>query len=131
MCMASENPGREMAGHDDDIYRQADGVNIRISGLRDEDVFTRDSVYREIVKTIGKLSRMIKMLDFTLNVKKYHEEGNRKKYSVKVRVMSDEGIFHADDHEWSIFKAVEKTLAKMENEIVRKEEKSKVHTKAH
>ena len=132
--MNSENPGRKIAGHDDEMYKQVDGINIRVSGLQEEDVFTRDGVYKEMVKTIGKLSKMIKILDFTLNVKKYHEEGDegkRKKYSINARIMSNEGMFHADDHEWSIFKAVEKTMQKLENEVFRKEDRSKVHKKAH
>ncbi len=129
--MTSENPGRQISSHDGDIYRQVDGVNIRVSGLQEEDVFTRDGVYKEIVGTIKRLRKMIFISDFTLNVKKYHETGSRKKYSIKIRILCDRGTFHADDHEWSIFKAVEKTLEKLENEVFRKEDRSKVHTKAH
>jgi ribosome-associated translation inhibitor RaiA len=129
--MTSESPGSGTVGHDGDVCRQIGGVNVRVSGLQEEDIFTRDGVYNEIEKTIRKLMKMMTIADFKLNLKKYHETGNRKKYSVKVMIISDRGMFHADDYEWSIFKAVEKTLAKMENEVFRKEDRGKVHTKAH
>jgi ribosome-associated translation inhibitor RaiA len=121
----------EILSSDDEFYKEAEGVRIRVSGLQGEDVFTRDGVYKGIVASIKKLRKMLAISDLTLNVKKYHETGDRHKYSIKIRIMSDRGTFHADDHEWSIFKAVEKALEKLESEVFRKEDRGKVHTKAH
>ncbi len=128
--MASENSGRKASSHDDDIYRQVDGVNIRVSGLREEDVFTRDGVYKEITNTLGKLMSAISISDCTLNVKRHHETGGRRKYSARISIVSDIGGFRADDHEWSIFKAVRLALEKLEREVFRKEGRTKVHARA-
>ena len=128
--MTSNHTGKERSSHNDDVYRQVEGIHIRVSGLREEDVFTRDGVYDEMVGTMKKLMSMLTISDFTLNVKKYHETGDRKKYSVKIRLITDKGDFHADDCEWSIFRAVKKTLEKLEREVFRKEGKEKVHSRA-
>ena len=121
--MSSENISGNIASSDDEIYRQVEGVHIRVSGLQEEDVFTRDGVYKEIVKTLKKVLAMARVSDLTLNVKKYHEEGSRKKYSVRIRLITDDGDFNSDDYEWDIFKAVKKTLEKLEREFFKKKSK--------
>lgn len=128
--MTSNHTGKERSSHNEDVYRQAEGMHIRVSGLREEDVFTRDGVYDEMVGTTKKLTSMLTISDFTLNVKKYHETGDRKKYSVKIRLITDKGDFHADDCEWGIFKAVKKALEKLEREVYRKEGKDNIHSRA-
>jgi ribosome-associated translation inhibitor RaiA len=126
--MASGHSGKGASS--DDAYGQVGGVHVRVSGLQEEDVFTRDGVYNEIAGTLKKLTGMLVISDCTLNVKKYHETGGRKKYSVKLGIISDKGDFHADDHEWDIFKAVKLALEKLEREVFRKEGKGKVHARA-
>ena len=128
--MSSGNASETGLSHDDEIHSQVDDVHIRVSGLNDEDMMARDVVYSEIVKSLMKIKKMIPVTDFTLNVKKYHEKGGRKKYSIKARVIGDEGDFQSDDHEWDIFKAVKLTLEKLEREIYRREDRKKVHSRA-
>ncbi len=129
--MTSEKTDSQPASRDDDICRQIGGVNVRVSGFQEEDIFTREGVYTEIEKTIKKLACMVNIADFKLNLKKYKEEGKGKKYSIKIMIISNRGLFHADDYEWSIFKAVEKALKKLETEFFKKEDKGKFHTRAH
>lgn len=128
--MTSENASDTGSSHDDEMYRKVDDVHIRVSGLGDEDGMVRDGVYSEIVKSLVKIKKMIHVTDFTLNVKKYHEKGGRKKYSIKARAIGDSGDFQSDDHEWDIFTAVKITLEKLGREIYRKEDRGKVHSRA-
>ncbi len=129
--MTSDSTGNETTSHGDGISRHADGLQIRVAGLQEEDVFIRDGIYNEAEGTLKKLASIMTVSDFTLNVKKHHDTGKRKKYSVRIRVLSDKGSFRADDYEWDIFKAVKKTLEKLEREVYRDESKSKSFTISH
>ncbi len=128
--MTSENIPKAYGSCDDELYKQVGDVNIRVSGLNEEEKDARDGVYAEIVKSIVKIKKMVHVIDFTLNVKKYHEAGNRKKYSINARVIGDSGDFQADASEWDIFKAARLALDKLEKEIFRHMEKEKMQPKS-
>jgi len=130
--MGSEEEGKNAASRDDKsgIDSKPEGVHLRVSGMQDEDVFTRDSVYTEAMSVVKKIMKMIQVSDFALNVKKYHEAGSRHKFSIRIRLVSGSDIFQADDYEWDIHKAVKKTLEKLEREVHRREAKKTVYTRA-
>ncbi|MBN1896319.1 MAG: hypothetical protein JW789_01155 [Candidatus Aenigmarchaeota archaeon] len=128
--MTSENIPKAYDSRDDEFYRQIGDVNIRISGLNEEEKDVRDGVYAEIVKSLVKTKKMVHVIDFTLNIKKYHEAGSRKKYAINIRIICDSGDFQADASEWDIFKVVRIALDKLEKEIFRHMEKEKMQPKS-
>ncbi|MBN2331456.1 MAG: HPF/RaiA family ribosome-associated protein [Candidatus Aenigmarchaeota archaeon] len=113
---------------DDDIFG---GVIVSISGIHEEDGFVRDNVQGEISKALGKLSRVMEVTDFSMHVRKYHEEGNRAKYSVHGKIITAESEFYAEDFAWELEKAVKGLLDKLEKEMLRHAEKAKDHGRAH
>jgi hypothetical protein len=102
-----------------------DGVNVTISGIHEEDEFVRLKLNEEIVHTISKLGKMIPIDSFVMHVRKYHKTGNRIKYSVQTRLITEKGEFFSDDYAWELTKAAKGTLEKLESEVIRKSEKEK------
>jgi ribosome-associated translation inhibitor RaiA len=100
-------------------------ISVSISGLEEADYFTKSRVHEEAEHLLEKVRRFMEVTAFELHVKTYHKEGKRKKFSVHARLLTDRREFFAEEAEWNLGKAVSGALEKIENEAVRKEEKSK------
>jgi ribosome-associated translation inhibitor RaiA len=100
-------------------------MQIEISGIHEEDDFIKSKLNEEIGHTIDKLGKMLNITSFVMHVKKYHETGNKKKYSIQARLLTDDGDFFADDFAWELTKAAKGVLQKLETEVIRKVEKEK------
>ncbi len=106
----------------EDIF---DGVNVTVSGIHDEDEFMRSKVNEEISHAVKKLGSIVPLSGFVMHVRKYHETGNKKKYSVQARLVTEEGNFFSDDYAWDLTKAVKGALDKLEREVTHKSGKEK------
>jgi ribosome-associated translation inhibitor RaiA len=107
---------------DENIF---DGVNVSISGIQEEDEFVRSKLKEETGHTIDKLGKMFTIESFVMHVRKYHKTGNRVKYSVQARLITEKGDFFSDDYAWELTKAAKGALEKLESEVIRKSEKEK------
>jgi len=112
------------------IGKKVEGIYVRISGLQEEDNFIKSVVDEEIRNEVRKLGKFFPIKQMIIHVDKYHETGKRIKYSVKARMMTERGMFFADDHAWDVTKAVRGILQKFEREILEKKEKRKVYRRA-
>jgi len=102
-----------------------EGVYVSVMGIKDEDVFLKSLVDKEIERFVQKAGRMIPSIDHVVvHIDRYKEAGTRSKYSVKARVITGKGIFFADSDEWDLTKAVGEVLDTLEREIVKRKEKS-------
>jgi ribosome-associated translation inhibitor RaiA len=109
------------------IGKSLETVYIRVSGLGDEDEFIKKKVDELIEKTINKLLKAVKVTYVAIHVDTYKkkERGERMKYSVHGRIMTDKGSFFASDHEWEPTKAMKLFLEKIEKEIYKQLDKNR------
>ena len=107
------------------MRRAVKGIHVTVSGIEEEDEFTRMIVHEEIQRELKKLDKMIPVSSFSMHVRKYRKEGKRKKYSIHARMMTAKWDFFADEHEWDLTKATKGVLEKIEKEFIRKEEKTR------
>jgi len=128
--MSSVNSDMVSGSPESEMYRESEGTKIRVSGLADESVITRERIYETITGSIQKMRRVTPVSEISFNVDKHHEKGKRKKYSVKINAVTGLGAIHSGDFEWDILQASKKTLGKLETALMRKEEKSKVRARA-
>lgn len=112
------------------IGKKVKGVYVRISGLQEEDNFIKSVVDEEIRNEVRRLGKFFPIKQMMIHVDRYHETGRRVKYSVKARMMTERGMFFADDHAWDVTKAVRGILQKFEREILKKKEKGEVYRRA-
>ncbi len=101
------------------IGKSLETVYIRVSGLGDEDEFIKKKIDEMIENTINKLLNIIKVTYVAIHVDTYKkkERGERMKYSVHGRIVTDKGSFYANDYEWEPTKAMKMFLEKIEREI--------------
>lgn len=115
------------------LPKEVEGIDFRVTGINEEDAFVRDAVYKIVISSVKKITRINPVADFRMHIKRFKEKEwkGRIKYSIHANMMTDLGEFFAEGHDWDIVKATKLTLAKLEKEISRKEDREKVHTKAH
>jgi CBS domain-containing protein len=101
------------------IGKALETVYIRVSGLDNEDDFTKKKIDEMIENSIKKLLKMIKVTYVAINVERYKKKkrGERIKYSIHGRVVTDKGSFYANDYEWEPTKAMKMFLGKVEREL--------------
>lgn len=104
-----------------------EGVRVTVSGIQEEDNFVKSIVDEEIEHTVKKLGKIMPLSYFVMHIRKYHKTGRRVKYSVHARLITGKGDFFAEDHEWDLTKATKGVLAKIEKEVLKKDEKTKVY----
>jgi CBS domain-containing protein len=105
------------------IGREVKGVYVTVSGLQEEDSFIKTVVDEEVTNEVRKLGKFLNIDSLILHVDKYHESGNRVKYSIKGRLITNRGMFFAGDFAWDVTKAVRGVLQKLEKEAIKKKEK--------
>lgn len=102
-----------------------EGVYVTVSGIRDEDVFTKEVLDKEITNAVRRMVRLTRINYMVFHVDRHRETGKRVKYSVKARVSAGNGRFFAQAYEWDLAKAMRMVLDKLEREIWKRTEKEK------
>ncbi len=64
--------------------------------------------------TLQRLSEVYKPISFFVHVKKYERGGSRRKYSVRVRLRTNKGMFISKSSKWDIRDAVGEALDRLE-----------------
>lgn len=99
------------------------GVYYQIIGLGDEDDFVLETVDRMIQNTIQKLSSIHKINFMFIHVKR-HDVGikNRIKYSVRVRLRTDKGMFISKAWSWDLRSSTDQALDSLERAVMKNKE---------
>lgn len=105
------------------VSKQVEGVYVQITGIQDEDSFIKSLVDDEINQEIRKLGKIVNIDYLTIHVRKRRATGNRTKYSVKAKLITNIGFFHSNDYAWDLTQAVRGILKKLEKELVKKKGK--------
>ncbi len=110
--------------------KQESVAYIQISGLEPEVMvtdFQKEEVHRMIDEAVRKLVKIMNLQFFTIHFKAYHTEGKRKKFTVRCRVDTDNGLYVVREYGWDAIDVTSKLLAATEDLLI--SEKQKMRTK--
>jgi CBS domain-containing protein/ribosome-associated translation inhibitor RaiA len=96
---------------------------VQITGVSGEDAWTLDSVYTVIGKRLKQMAKFADPRMVALHVVKYHPEGSRSKYSIRLRLTTARGVIHENTHGWDIATAVDDAMLTLEKRIKKQHEK--------
>ncbi|MFW6041095.1 MAG: CBS domain-containing protein [Thermoplasmatota archaeon] len=103
-------------------FRDADQVYVQISGLKgDPDVY--DQMYEIIQRYLNKMNKVLNPLVLNIHVVSHQEEGTQSKYSIRLRLSTDYGMYYAKEVNWNIMDALDKGLDSLKRRIFQDNEK--------
>lgn len=104
--------------------REKKGAYVQITGLGKEDPIVAATTDRMLKDTVQKISSFLPVQFLFLHTKR-HEKGGKTKYSVRVRLMTDKGIFISKAIGWDLRDAAGKALDEIEEITIRDKERLK------
>jgi hypothetical protein len=95
-------------------------VDIKLIGFENQNINPVNTV---VEKFLSKVYRMMKEPDELVIDLKIHQARGRKKFSVKMKMVSASGLFNSHAFGWTLMDVVQDGLSKLEREIKTKHEK--------
>ena len=75
-----------------------------------------------------KIQRQVKnIITLKVHIKEYEKNGERKKYSINIKVINSTDVFEANAHDWDFARTMHKVLKKIETEIENRFHPSEQH----
>lgn len=102
-------------------FRESDHVYVQISGLEEEPE-TFDVMYDIMQKYLKKFANVVKPLVLNVHVVSHQKEGEETKYSVRLRLQTDHGMFYTKEFDWNIMKALDAGLESMRRQVFKEKE---------
>ncbi|MFH1978675.1 MAG: CBS domain-containing protein [Candidatus Aenigmatarchaeota archaeon] len=99
--------------------KEVSGVYLKISGIQEQGIFSKRAINKEVENEIQKLSRFIPITYVNLHVHPQKISGQRKKYSVRGKIITEHGYYFANNDEWDIKLAIKGVLNKFEKEMMK------------
>ncbi|MBI2173197.1 MAG: CBS domain-containing protein [Candidatus Aenigmarchaeota archaeon] len=93
-------------------------VYVQVTGMQEEGMEFQsemDSITTKFVQKVGKSFRDIQGL--IVHVETYHKQGPRSKYSIRARLITENGIFVSHSLGWNPIDVIQEAFRKLENEI--------------
>ncbi len=103
-------------------FKEGERVYVQITGLN-EGPDTLDMMYELIQKYLQKFNNVIKPLVMNIHVVTHNKEGTETKFSLRMRLQSDHGMFYVKEHDWNIMRALNEGLDNMERIIFEEKER--------
>jgi CBS domain-containing protein len=91
---------------------------IQISGLDDADKAYTAAMYDAIESEVAKINKIVRPESLTLYVAKYNEKGEKNKYSITARLITDRRAFNAKEVGWDIVKVTSDVMKTIETGVV-------------
>ncbi len=113
------------------VSAKISGVYVQTTGFQNEDEFIRSVVDDEITREVRLLAKLAHIDYMTLHLDKYNETGKRTKFSVHGKLITNIGMFFAQDFAWDLTQAVRGVLNKLEKELKKKKGKSESKDRDH
>ncbi len=107
-------------------FRESDHVYVQISGLEEEPE-TFDVMYDILQKYLTKFAKVVKPLVMNVHVVTHQKEGEEVKYSIRLRLQTDHGMFYTKEYDWNIMKALDEALDNMRGNIFKEKDKRVEH----
>jgi CBS domain-containing protein/ribosome-associated translation inhibitor RaiA len=100
------------------------GVFVSIKGVEDVDDFTLVILRKSLAAGLQKLLAMRPSIEAAeVHIKRYHEEGNRHKYSVRIHLKDARNVISVKAHDWDLITALKEALRHLYREVLGEEEK--------
>ncbi len=103
-------------------FKEEERVYVQITGL-DEGPDTLDMMYELIQKYLVKFNTVVKPLVMNIHVVTHNEAGSETKYSLRMRLQSDHGMFYVKEYDWNMMRALDKGLEHMRRIIFEEKER--------
>lgn len=99
-----------------------DQVFVQISGLNERhDIY--DDMYDTIKRHLKKVNKVLTPLVLNIHVVAHQEAGTQSKYSLRLRLSTDYGLYYAKEVEWNVLEALDEALDSLEKRIFKDNEK--------
>lgn len=103
-------------------FREADQVYVQITGLKERaDMY--DQMYDQIQGYLKKINNVLKPLVLNVHVVTHQKEGSQAKYSVRLRLSTDKGMYYAKKFDWNVMKALDEGLESVRRKVFSDKEK--------
>ncbi len=97
------------------LLKPSKGVNIKVTGLKDEDEITKHEIDAELNNFVTKISKFFKKMQYIfVDVERFHTGGGRVEYSILARLKTSGGLFVSKSHKWELLTALQEALNKLE-----------------
>ncbi len=103
-------------------FREADQVYVQITGLK-ESPGIYDQMYDLIQSYLKKMNRVLKPLVLNVHVVTHQKGGDQSKYSVRLRLSTDHGMYYAKKFDWNVMKALDEGLESLRGKVFSDKEK--------
>ena len=97
------------------------GVYVQITGLGEEDEFVQATVDRQMKDFVSKINPVFNVQFMAVHIKRHgmiQHIPKRIKYSVRIRLMTDKGMFSVSSVRWDIRDAIREALSQLERKIL-------------
>lgn len=105
------------------------GVYYHAIGLEGEDENTVATIHRMIADTVQKIAYMVPVQFAITHFKKHEAGGLKAKWSVRMRIMTDKGVFMSKSWAWDPRDAAGKALDHLERGLIKWKEEKKTSAK--
>lgn len=103
-------------------FREEEQVYVQITGLEERpEVYNQ--MYNLIQSYLKKINKVLKPLVLNVHVVTHQKEGNQAKYSVRLRLSTDFGMFYAKKFDWNMMSALDEALESLRKRIYQDKEK--------
>jgi ribosome-associated translation inhibitor RaiA len=108
-------------------FRGREQVYVQISGLDDDEAWAYEGLYDIIQRGIRRISDIVTPTILNVHVAKHEETPTRSveahsKYSLRARMTCDNGMYYAWEHDWDLFKAMDRVMEQFERRIKKEKE---------
>ncbi|MFW6196214.1 MAG: CBS domain-containing protein [Thermoplasmatota archaeon] len=103
-------------------FRESEQVYVQITGLEASPEMY-DQMYNLVQKYLSKINKVLKPLVLNIHVVTHKKEGNETKYSIRLRLNTDYGMFYANKYDWNIMKALDDSLESVRKKVFQKKDK--------
>jgi len=103
-------------------FREKEQVYVQITGLEEEPEIY-EQMYDIIQRYMKKVNQVVKPLVLNVHVVSHQEEGEQRKYSVRLRLNTDHGMLYAKEFDWNLLKALDLALENLKKRIFKYKEK--------
>lgn len=111
-------------------YREREGILVQISGLEEQpDVY--DQLYHIIEKAMRRISGLVTPRVLNMHVHQYKSDGDRSKWSLRVRFATNHEMYYFNHFDWDLFKALDGLLDQLEARIKKEKDRRLAERKLH
>ncbi len=105
-------------------------VYVQITGMHDESIEFKVKMDIAVTEFVNKMAKIVRRVEYlVVHVEQMHKQGNKSKYSIRVRFKSPEGFFVAHAWGWRPLDVIQEVFRNMEREVMHKHGKIRTDRK--